>query len=43
MIHSINAPHRKEDKTPTSAFKASLEIPATVEQVFAAFSDPERL
>ncbi len=26
-----------------SAFKASREIPAAVEQVFAAFSDPERL
>ena len=43
MIHPINAPHQKEDKTPMSAFKASREIPATVEQVFAAFSDPERL
>lgn len=26
-----------------SAFKASREIPATVEQVFAAFSNPDRL
>ena len=26
-----------------TAFNTSREIPATVEQVFAAFSDPERM
>jgi uncharacterized protein YndB with AHSA1/START domain len=29
--------------SPMSTFSTSREVPATVEQVFAAFSDPERL
>lgn len=29
--------------SPTSIFSTSREIPATIEEVFAAFTDPERL
>jgi uncharacterized protein YndB with AHSA1/START domain len=32
-----------ETKRPMTTFNTSREIPATVEQVFAAMSDPERL
>jgi uncharacterized protein YndB with AHSA1/START domain len=43
MIHSFNGCQTAETEKPMTTFRTSREIPATVEQVFAAFSQPERL
>jgi uncharacterized protein YndB with AHSA1/START domain len=39
----VTRPFGLGTETPMSTFETSREIPATVEQVFAAMSDPERL
>ena len=43
LVADTQPPPKKKSKEPMTTFNTSREIPASVEQVFAAFSDAARL